>query len=214
MFKDVFKKVLESGLGLRVVDSDSYRGIRGEIFWEMRNPKTGEVRRGHMYNVVTNDASVLLARLLRSSSVAHQSEPNYGVLALALGSGDVGWDPQRPPPATPTQRSLYNEVARKVIASSSFVTPDGQVSPVPTNVVDFTTTFTESEAVGSLMEMGLIGGDASSNMSLRSPVLPANGAYDPSTSVIGKDALVNYKTFKVVNKAPGWTLSWTWRLTL
>jgi hypothetical protein len=193
--------------------SDTYAGIRGEIFWTLRDVQTGEETHGHFKNVVTMDASILIARLMRSSASPHVSEPNFGVYALAVGAGDVGWNLQNPPPASKTQRSLYNEIGRKAIASSSFIDGNGSVSGIPTNVVDFTTVFSESEAVGPIVEMGLIGGDVSTNMSVRSPVLPPNGAYDPTVNLVGMDTLVNYLTFPVINKPPTSTLSWTWRLS-
>jgi len=192
---------------------DRARGFSGEVFWEMRCSLTGKVERGHIKNVVTLDASVLVARLMRSAVSPHVSEPSFGVYALAVGTGDVGWNPQNPPPATNTQRSLFNELGRKAIASSSFIDPDGSISGVPTSVVDFTTVFSESEAVGPIVEMGLVGGDLSTNMGVRSPVLPPNGAYDGTVNLVGLDTLVNYLTFPVINKPPTSTLSWTWRLS-
>ena len=79
--------------------------------------------------------------------------------------------------------------------------------------MDFTTTFAESEAVGPIAEMGLLGGDINTNLSIRNPVLPPNGLYDPTVDLVGLDTLVNYLTFPVVNKPATSTLSWTWRLT-
>jgi len=32
-------------------------------------------------------------------------------------------------------------------------------------------------------------------------------------NLVGKDTLVNYLTFPVINKPPTSTLSWTWRIT-
>jgi hypothetical protein len=163
--------------------------------------------------VVTLDAGVLIARLMKSTITPNLSEPKFGVYALAVGTGDVGWNPMMPPSATPGQRSLYNELGRKAASSSNFVDSAGSVSGIPTNVVDFNFTFANSEAVGPLTEMGLIGGDLSTNMAVTSPILPPNGIYDPTVDVTGKDALANYLTFPVINKPPTSALSWTWRLT-
>ncbi len=194
---------------------DTYRGIRGEIFWVLTNTTTGEVSQGHYKNIVTLDASILIARLMKGTGtpVAHQSEPSFGIFALAVGTGDVSWNLQNPPPATNTQRSLFNELSRKAIASTNFINQDGTIAGVPTNVVDFTTTFSESEAVGPIVEMGLLGGDISTNMAVRNPVLPPNGLYDPTVDLVGLDTLVNYLTFPVINKPATSTLSWTWRIT-
>ena len=215
MIKEYFKKVSDlPRTALSFLNKDKCGSIKGEIFWEMRCSDTGHVTRGHFENVVTLDASILIARLLKSTASAHVSEPSFGIYALAVGTGDLSWNLQSPPPATNTQRSLYNELARKAIQSTNFINQDGTISGVPTNIVDFTTTFTESEAVGPICEMGLLGGDISTNMSVRNPVLPPNGLYDPTVSLVGFDTLLNYKTFSVVNVSPTSTISWTWRITL
>lgn len=193
---------------------ESLRTFSGEIFWELRDGATGELQAsGRRKNIVTLDASILVARLMKSPPTPNVSEPRFGIFALAVGTGDVGWDPMNPPVATNTQRSLYNELARKQLASSSFIDGDGVISGIPTNIVDFTTTFTESEAVGPLVEMGLLGGDVDTNMAVTNPILPPNGIYDPTVDVVGKDTLVNYLTFPVINKPATSTLTWTWRLT-
>lgn len=217
MLREFIKKTLDSRprFALQGRAEDRTGGVRGEIFWEMKCSLTGKITRGHIKNIVTLDASILIARLMKSSgtSVPHQSEPSFGIYALAVGTGDIGWNLQAPPPATITQRSLWNELARKAIANTNFITQEGTLSGVPTNVVDFTTTFAESEAVGPIVEMGLIGGDCSTNMSVRNPVLPPNGIYDPTVDLVGLDTLCNYLTFPVVNKPATSTLAWTWRLT-
>lgn len=219
MLREIFKKVVDRipSFHAYTILKDRYGsdGIKGEVFWEMRDSTTGAVTKGRLKNVVTLDASVLIARLMKGAAtpVAHVSEPNFGCYALAVGTGDVSWNPLNPPPATRTQRSLFNELARKAFASTSFITAEGTVSGVPTNVVDFVTTFTESEAVGAITEMGILGGDVNSNMAIRNPVLPPNGTYDPTVNLVGMDTLVNYLTFPVINKPATSTLSWTWRLT-
>lgn len=199
--------------------SDNMNGykIRGEVFWKLTDSRTGRVHSdGHLKNIVTLDASILAARLFKGpgTSIAHTSEPNFGIYALAVGTGDAGWNPLNPPAGTNTQRSLSNELARKAIQSSNYVSSNGQVSSIFTNVVDFTTTFSDSEAVGPLCEMGLIGGDISTNMAVKNPVLPANGSYSAAVNLLGKDILVNYITFPVVSKPATSTLNWVWRLTM
>lgn len=206
---------LSSSFGMRIRERESFVSIySGEIFWELRDGKTGELQdSGNFKNVVTKDASILVARLMKSPATPNVSTPSFGVYALAVGTGDVGWDPLNPPSATNTQRSLYNELARKQVSVSSFIDSGGSIAGIPTNVVDFTTTFSESEAVGALTEMGLLGGDVDTNMAVTNPILPANGTYDPTVDVTGKDMLVNYKTFGAITKPATSTLSWTWRLT-
>lgn len=214
---DIFKKASDAVKSkFMSMYHDKFSRIKGEVFWSLRDSRTGYTLKGHIKNIVTLDASILLARFMKGTgtAVANTCEPGFGVYALAVGTGDVGWNPLNPPPATNTQRSLYNELSRKAIASTSFITASGTISGVPTNVVDFTTTFAESEAVGPLTEMGLIGGDNSTNMAILNPVLPPNGPYDPTVNVVNKDCLINMLTFPVINKPATSTFSLTWRLSM
>ncbi len=80
--------------------------IRGDVFFRMyssssRSPETLEWKR-ELRNLVVADASILIARLMKDSS-----EPPHGIFALAVGTGDSGWNPMTPPAPTATQRSLY-----------------------------------------------------------------------------------------------------------
>lgn len=184
--------------------------LKGEIFVDLRDGRTGEIlETRHIKNVITRDMSILVARLLRNNN-----EPLRGLSMLAVGTGDVGWNPMSPPAATNTQRSLYNEITRKPFATVSFVDAGGLTSLIPTNVVDFTTTFSETEAVGPLVEMALLGGDANPlTPGVRNPILPANGVFDPSVDVVSKDQICNYLTFPVINKPATAVLTLTWRIT-
>src|ERR1700735_1610563 len=119
--RQMFKKMKDQvpSFSLRSSTEERFNSlIRGEIFWELRDGATGQLQdSGHFKNVVTLDASILLARFLKFTTVIpHSSEPSFGVFALAMGTGDVGWDTSAPPIATNTQRSLFNEIARKQIA--------------------------------------------------------------------------------------------------
>lgn len=188
---------------------DPVRGFKGDVFLTMRNAKTGAVE--HTWerrNLVVRDASILIARLVKDSA-----EPPYGAFALAMGSGDVGWDLQNPPAATDTQRALYAEISRKTFASTQFIDGGGLPVAYPTNIVDFETIFTESEAVGPLVEMGLIGGNVDSNLAVQNPVTPPNGAYDDTEDLTNFETLINYLTFPVINKPATSTLQIIWRLT-
>jgi hypothetical protein len=183
--------------------------VRGDVFFKLRNGQTGELEweREHR-NVVTLDASILIARLMKDSV-----EPPHGCFALAMGTGDVGWNPMAPPAPTNTQRSLYAELTRKVFANTQFIDSGGAPTATPTNVVDFETTFTESEAVGPLVEMGILGGNVNSNMAITDPVLPPNGPYNATVDLTNFDTLVNFLSFPVVNKPATSTLTVVWRLT-
>lgn len=215
MNKEIYSGPRESSLSVDIGYNESYGSpFKGEIFWELRDGKTGKLQdSGHFHNIVTKDASILIARLIKSPPVSNTSEPKFGAFALAVGTGDIGWDPQNPPPGTNTQRSLFNEIARKQLSTTSFIDQNGNISSKPTNVIDVKAVFSESEAVGSLTELGIIGGDVDPNMAITNPILPPNGTYDPTVNVVGKDMLVNYKTFIAQGKPAGSTLGYTWRFT-
>jgi len=207
--QESFRKALTAlrvAFGTRY-EEDARHKIRGDVFFTLRDTVTGAVEKRELRNLVVLDASILIARLMKDNF-----EPQHGVFCLAVGSGDVGWDPMNPPAPTNTQRALYSEITRKTFAQTDFITPGGAISSIPTNIVDFTTTFTESEAVGALVEMGLIGGNVS--ITPRNPVSPPNGPYNvPPVDLTTKETLVNFLTFPVVNKPPTSTLSIVWRLT-
>lgn len=183
--------------------------LKGEIFITLRDSLTGIVSDTSHFNTVTSDASILVARLVKNNSETGL----HGAFALAVGTGDSGWDPMHPPAPTRTQRALFSELTRKTFASTNFVDSLGNPSSIPTNVVDFITTFTESEAVGPLVEMGLLGGAINSNMSTKNPVSPPNGPYDPTVDLTVFETLLNYFTFAVQNKPATSTLTVVWRLS-
>ncbi len=199
-------------LGLRPSYAEDFRSggykIRGDVFITLRDGATGAVQDERKLNLVVLDASILIARLMKNNV-----EPPFGIYVLAVGTGQVGWNPMSPPAATNTQRALWSELARKTFASTNFVDQNGIPASYPTNVVDFTTTFAEAEAVGPLDEMGLIGGNVNPNLSIRNPVSPANGPYDPTVNLTQFETLINYLTFPVINKPPTSTLTIVWRLT-
>lgn len=201
------------GTAFAVRSADDFKGdgyfIRGDVFMTLRDGATGVIQdKREKRNLIVLDASILVARLLKDNT-----EPPKGIFALAVGTGDVGWDLQDPPAPTNTQRALYSEITRKTFSTTQFVDGDGIPVAYPTNVVDYTTIFTESEAVGPLVEMGLIGGNIDSNLSIQNPVSPPNGAYDPTVDLTQYETLVNFLTFLVVNKPATSTLEITWRLT-
>lgn len=184
-------------------------GPKGDVFMELRNARTGALEgKWEKRNIVTLDASILIAALVKDSQ-----EPPEGAFVLAVGSGDIGWNLQSPPAATNTQRALYAEITRKRFASTQFVDGGGVPVAYRTHVVDFATTFTESEAVGPLVEMGIIGGNISSNLSIKNPVTPPNGTYDATVDLSTKETLLNFLTFPVINKPATSSLTVTWRLT-
>jgi hypothetical protein len=210
---EVFRQTAERppAFAVRQACEEDFRKhyIRGDVFLYVRDGKTGELQEQREHrNLVVLDASILIARLMKNNV-----EPPHGIYALAVGTGNVGWNPLQPPAATNTQRSLWSEVARKTFADTEFINAGGLPVAIPTNVVDFTTTFAEAEAVAVLCEMGLIGGNVSTNLSVRNPVLPPNGAYDPTVDLTQFDTLVNYLTFGAITKPATSTLTIVWRLS-
>lgn len=197
----------------QVIEEDCRYHIRGDVFIYLRAGKGSNKPEGELEdyrelrNLVVLDASILIARLMKNNM-----EPPHGIYALAVGTGNIGWNPLQPPAATNTQRSLWSEIARKTFANTQFINTGGLPVAIPTNVVDFTTTFAESEAVAVLCEMGLVGGNVSTNLSQRNPVLPPNGAYDNTVDLTQFDSLVNYLTFGAITKPATSILTITWRL--
>lgn len=186
---DRFNKLKERNravIGLNEKEKWKTSPFQGEIFLEMRH-NDGRVETQTFKNIITDSASILLARLIKDNS-----EPTNGAFALAVGTGGIGEDPQNPTPATAAQTALEAELFRKQFQSVNFINA-GVVTGTPTNVIDLTTFFTESEAVGALLEMGIVGGDA--------------------TLTSGTGTLINYRTFPVINKPATATLSITWRFT-
>lgn len=209
---EAFRPPTEGGFGLVLsphFEEDARYYIRGDVFIKMHDARTGELQHEwEKRNLVVRDASILIARLMKDNH-----EPPFGCYVLAMGTGDTGWNPMAPPSPTSTQRALYSEIARKTFANTQFINSGGLPVAIPTNIVDFQTTYTESEAVGPLVEMGLLGGNVSTNLSIKNPVSPANGPYDPTVDLTTKETLVNYLTFPVINKPATSTLTIVWRLT-
>jgi len=191
IFIERLRRTIESTFGgFRVKHEEKMPSLRGQYKIILReNGKIIEERADH--NIIVNSASVLIARLLKDSH-----EPDGGITYLAVGTGAPGWNLQNPPQPTTSQTVLNNEIARKAFTTQdvNFVDPEtGEPTTIPTNVVDFTATFAETEAVGALVEMGLFGGDA--------------------TDLIDSGSEVNYRTFPVINKTNSMTLTIIFRIT-
>jgi len=176
--------------GFRIKHEEKAPRLRGQYRLILReNGKTIEERTDH--NIIVNSASVLIARLLKDSH-----EPDGGITYLAVGTGASGWNLQNPPQPTTSQTTLFNEIARKAFTTQdvTFIDPEtGEPTTIPTNVVDFTATFAETEAVGALVEMGLFGGDA--------------------TDLADSGSEINYRTFPTINKSNSMTLTIIFRIT-
>lgn len=183
----------------------------GTFIFDMKDATTGEqLVYWEKKNIITRDAGILAARLFKNS-LSPNTGQNNGLTMLAVGTGATGsiLSPDAP---QATQRKLNNEIARKTFSSTQFRNSDGVAVSYPTNIVDFTTTFGEAEAVGPLNEMGLMS-TYSLNTAVRNQIDNGPDDYDDSIDVTGKDLMVNYLTFSVITKPSTAVLSLTWRLT-
>ena len=191
VFIEKLRRTSESFFGgFRVKHEEAVRPLRGQYRMILReNGKVIDEREDH--NIIVNAASILIARLLKDSK-----EPDGGITYLAVGTGAPGWNLQNPPQPTNTQTTLDAEIARKAFSTQdvTFIDPEtGNPTTIPTNVLDFTATFAETEAVGALVEMGLFGGDA--------------------TDLVNSGSEINYRTFPVINKTNSMTLTIIFRIT-
>lgn len=184
---------------------------QGHVFFRMWDAKTGDVQlEKDKKNVVTLDAGILVARLMKDPQ-----EPAHGINMLAVGTGALGslLSPNAP---SQEQRRLNNEIFRKSFSETTFRDANGAASAIPTRVVDYTTVLGEGEAVGPLNEMGLMS-TISDNNTIKNPNPNFAGQggqpYDPTIDVTQYDNLVNYLTFSVVSKPSTSILSITWRLS-
>lgn len=191
MFSEKFKFGLRRQLfrlatGMR--EEEYYKGAKGRMTLIARE-KDKVVHEIVQDNIIVNTASILIARLLKDST-----EPNAGISYLAVGSGNDSWNAFDPPAPTTSQTLLEDEFYRKAISKATFVDPQtAEPTTAKTNIVDYATSFSESEAVGAIMELGLFGGEA--------------------TSSLNTGTMVNWRTFPVINKTNAMTLTIIFRIT-
>jgi len=199
------------GMGHRYAEPAMLVAAKGRVFFELRDARTGELQlEREVDNVVTLDAGLLVARLMKDPD-----EPAHGINMLGVGTGAPGavLNPDAP---SNQQRRLANEIARKPFSETTFRDSNGAAVSIPTNVVDFTTIYGESEAVGPLNEMGLLSTISDNTGTINNnPNFAGNGGepYDPTIDVTDYDMLVNYLTFSVISKPATSILTITWRLT-
>lgn len=194
------------GLHIQHAEVGLLRPKSALVICDMRDASTGEpLVYWEKHNIITRDAGIIGASLFSNDAVNPA-----GLVMLAVGTGATGpiLSPDAP---TDIQRSLNTEIARKSFSSHVYRNSSGVAVSYRTNVVDFTTTFGEGEAVGPLNEMGLLS-TASNNPAITNPI-PTVFPYDETVDVEGKDLLGNYLTFGVVTKPATATITWTWRLT-
>jgi hypothetical protein len=197
-------------MGSRHEESSVLR-VKGRVIVDLVDSRTHQpLHHWEKDNVVTLDASLLVAALVKDPN-----EPAHGINMLSVGTGALGaaLNPDSP---TNEQRRLNNEIARKSFAETTFRDANGAASAIRTKVVDFTTIFGESEAVGPLNEMGLLStiSDNTAEQNLNPNAAGQGGqAYDPAIDTSQYDVLCNYLTFGVISKPPTSILTITWRLT-
>ena len=194
------------GLGARFADTLLLQPT-GTFIFDMRDARSGEqLVYWEKPNLIVRDAGILAASLFNGDAV----NP-LGLTMLAVGTGATG-DPLSPDAPTSGQRKLNNEIERKAFAATQYRNSSGVAVAIKTNVVDFTTTFSESEAVGPLNEMGLMSA-ASANPAITNPINNGPSNYDPTVDVAGLDLMVNYLTYGSIVKPATAVLSITWRLS-
>lgn len=178
---------------------------KGEVFIEVAEGNT-VLFQDRRQNIITYDAGILAAILLRDPS-----SRSFGMDMLAVGTGATGalLSPDAP---DARQRKLNAELARKPFASTTFRDGSGNAVAIPTNIVDFTCTFDEGEAVGPLNEMGILS-TISANPLVKNPNPNSFPTRDTTVDVSTLDILVNYLTFSVLSIPSTARLSITWRIT-
>jgi hypothetical protein len=191
--------------------------IKGDVFGILKYADDTEEIVLDKSNIYTLDGGVAAAILFSKHLGLGWSK---GIDMLAVGTGASG-SSASPDIADYRQRKINTPLYRKGFTSVIYRKPDGTISedgsknPIPTNIVDFTTTFESTDAVGALTEMGLVctktgTGNDSSDFDQLGDVFPAR---DLTVDVTTKDILINYLTFPVINKPSGAILAITWRLT-
>lgn len=210
-FQDTLSRARDSFramFGLRHEDTiDVPRGVKGEVFIEVRDGQSGELLDSrHITNLVTLDASLLVAILLKDPS-----SRTHGINMLAVGTGAPGaiLSPNAP---DNRERKLFAELARKAFSSTVFRDSLGNAVSYPTNVVDYVVSFGEAEAVGPLNEMALIS-TISSNSAILNPNPDTFPTRTLTVNVSDYDIIATVLNFAVISKPSTATLSITYRLT-
>lgn len=198
--REFYKKTKENmgtiGLGISYKEEKT-KNMKGEFFIKLKEAD-GSIEERHIQNIIVEDASLLIARLLADGQTSiDPSGPAHGVWVLAVGSGNPAWpDKNNPPSPTISKHILESELARKRFANVNFVKTDGSGLPASTvtNIVDFQAVFNESEAVGPIVELSMFGGDA-------------------SDTIADSGTMLNARHIPVINKSSTATLSIIFRLT-
>jgi hypothetical protein len=183
---------------------------KGEVFIKVEELQPdGSVKvldERHLKNTICADASILAAIYFKDKdSRIHSAN------MLAIGTGATGalLSPDAP---DPDQRSLNSEVQRKPWSSTIYRDGSGNAVAIPTNIVDFTVTYDEAEAVGPLNEMGIMS-TISANPLIQNENPDTYPTRDLTRDLTQYDVLVNYLSFSVISKPSTARLTITWRIT-
>ena len=211
----VKKQGVKMGLNLGIMEEIGrvLQEAHGRFIFDMRDAKTGEqLVYFEKDNVLTLDCGILAARLFRNSldPVAGTSA-SKGITHLAIGTAATG-NILSPDAPQPEQRKLNTRIARKA-CTTQFRSDAGVAVSYPTHIVDFTTTFSESEANGALNEMGLMAVYKTAEFNEINNGAGTVDPYDATLDMSAKDLLANYLTFGVIVKPATAILTITWRLT-
>lgn len=146
------------------------------------------IREMHVKNLIVSKASQLMAKRMKPGA-----SWGAGITHLEVGTGFGTGSTQAPQVESVSRTTLRVPLARKAITAWTYLDTAGQPTAEETNVLQLTTTFTEAEAIGAIVEMGLFGGDADVALS--------------------SGYMFNYKVFPVWNKQSGMQLTVMWKLT-
>lgn len=205
MFKEIISKLKSMTpkifLGSEFKEEIPKGKMKGEFFITLTDEQDGSVQKFHYPNIIVDTASILVARLLADGqALVDPTGPTYGLKVLAVGTGDPAWDPNNPPAPTADQEFLEAELARKQFSNVTFIRTDGSGLPAnePTNIIDFTTTFSQSESTGAITELALFGGGTGS---------------EDIINTADSGIMLNYRTVGVINKSNTTTMSIVFRIT-
>lgn len=143
---------------------------------------SGEILRG--VNAKAINASILLGRIFKETS-------GRAITHLAVGTGPGAYDISDPPDVVSNTR-LAGELTRVPVLFTNYVDGSGDVTLTNTNTVDLTFSFGLSEAVGTLVEMGMFGG--------------------PGADLANGGLITNYKVFTPFVKPSDRIMYIVWRL--
>ena len=132
-------------------------GLKG-YYRDVVTDVTGRVRSntGWRLNLIVKNCDRLLAAMMK------RHDGMQGILYLAVGEGEEGWDLAQPTPI-PSTSKLTKELLRQPIEADQIVYLDSQIQE-PTNHLEITAEFHGAGLVTngfrSLREFGLFGGNA------------------------------------------------------